>query len=147
MISKSIASANKPACGPGWRAYLILFAAGLAICVLVSAIQTMPGYMDAEYYTLGGFRIATAMDWREPFLWNYLNQRTGSLPVPAFTYWMPLTSLLAAIFPALLKTSTFWMARIPFIFLSGLIPPVTAWVGWTLYRSVPLSVLGGLLAV
>ncbi|HVN54224.1 MAG TPA: hypothetical protein VMT46_07830 [Anaerolineaceae bacterium] len=128
------------------RTSLILFAAGLLVCLATSTIQRSPGYMDAEYYMTGGLRTALGLGGTEPYLWNYLNPVSG-LPAPAFTYWMPLTSLLSAIIPILFKVNSFWAARLPFILFTGLIPPMTAWISWELFHSRKVSLLAGFLAV
>ena len=36
-----------------WRHYIILFVIGLAVPIAVSRYQTLPGYMDADYYFAG----------------------------------------------------------------------------------------------
>jgi hypothetical protein len=78
------------------RIYLALWALGLALVLLAAAFQSVPGYMDAEYYYAGGLRLAEGSGFSEPFLWNYLNDPVG-LPTPSHTYWMPLASILAAL--------------------------------------------------
>ena len=78
------------------RAYGVLFLLGLLIALGGAALQTNPGYMDAFYYYYGGEQIAAGNGWEEMFLWNYLGTPDG-LPNPAFTYWMPLTAMAAAL--------------------------------------------------
>jgi hypothetical protein len=79
-----------------WRHYLLLASLGLAFSAAIAAFQPVPGYMDADYYCAGGLQLAAGRGFSEPFLWNYLDDPAG-LPHPAFSYWMPLTSLLAAL--------------------------------------------------
>lgn len=126
-----------------FREYAILFLLGCAMAVLVGSLQTTPGYMDADYYYANALLLAQG-EFQEPFLWNYLNDPAG-LPQPAFGYWMPLISLLAA---AGLKVShSFWGARLLFILLAGLAPPLTALLAYCLTRQTWVSRLAGALAL
>ena len=56
-----------------WRHYLILFLVGLIVPFTISRFQSLPGYMDADYYFAGGMRVAQGYGFSEPYLWNYLN--------------------------------------------------------------------------
>jgi len=79
-----------------WRHYLILFVIGLLVPFAVSRLQTLPGYMDADYYFAGGIQLANGNGFTEPYLWNYLDDPAG-LPPPSHTYWMPLASIVSAL--------------------------------------------------
>ena len=79
-----------------WRHYLILFIVGLLVPFGISRFQSMPGYMDADYYFVGGMQLAEGKGFTEPYLWNYLDDPSG-LPHPSHTYWMPLASIVSAI--------------------------------------------------
>ena len=68
-----------------WRHYLVLFAIGLAVPFAVSRYQSLPGYMDADYYFAGGIQLATGKGFTEPYIWNYLSD-PQKLPVPSHTY-------------------------------------------------------------
>jgi hypothetical protein len=113
------------------RIYLALWALGLALVLLAAAFQSVPGYMDAEYYYAGGLRLAEGSGFSEPFLWNYLNDPVG-LPTPSHTYWMPLASILAALGMVLTQSGGYLAARLFFFLLASLLPPFTAWFGWRL---------------
>lgn len=76
--------------------------------------------MDACYYFSVAENIARGEGLMEPFLWNYLDSPT-SMPHPAFTYWMPLPSILASPFLKLMGANYF-TARLPFILLASLLP-------------------------
>ena len=41
-----------------WRHYLILFLVGLLVPFGISRFQSLPGYMDADYYFVGGIQLA-----------------------------------------------------------------------------------------
>ena len=79
---------------------LMLFIIGFIVTAAVGLFQTVPGYMDADYYFMGGLRLAQGHGFNEQILWNYLDAPRG-LPHPAFAYWMPLASILAAVALAL----------------------------------------------
>lgn len=107
-----------------------LFAAGIITSFLSTLFTTVPGYMDAEYYFAGGLQLFGGHGFNEPFLWNYLDHPSG-IPHPSHIYWMPLPSILSALGMFVLGDSTFFAGRIPFILLSGFVPPL---VGLTAYR-------------
>ena len=108
-------------------------------------IQTVPGYMDAEYYYAGGLQLANGAGFNEPFLWNYLDNPVG-LPHSSHTYWMPLPSLIAAAGMLLTGSRTFLSARLIFILLAACIPLVTALLAEALGQDKTNAMLAGLLA-
>jgi hypothetical protein len=128
------------------RDLIILFLLSIAVTTAVASIQRAPGYMDAEFYFSGGTALATGQGFQENFLWNYLDSPTG-LPHPSHTYWMPLASMVAAISPALSKNLDFQNARIPFIFLSGLVPVLTSLMAVSFSKERRDGWMAGLLAV
>jgi hypothetical protein len=127
------------------RRYLLLFILGLMISLIASFFQGSPGYMDADYYFAGGLRMATGHDLTEPFLWNYLDDPPG-LPHPSHTYWMPLASMLAAVGMLVSGVTSFSAARIPFLLLAGLVPPITAALACSLTPKRNNALLAGFLA-
>ncbi len=133
--------------------YEVLFGLGLLVTLAIAGMQNAPGYMDADYYYAGGMQIASGRGFTEPFLWNYLDNPAG-LPHPAFTYWMPLASLLAAAGMALTGELDFFSARLVFLILAGCVPVITGWLAFRLTRrrvtawtAGGLAVLVGLYAV
>jgi hypothetical protein len=130
----------------GRRIYFSLFLAGLFIALCAAAGEKMPGYMDADYYYAGAIRIASGQGANEPYLWNYLNF-PAALPAPAFAYWMPLVSLVAAAGLKLFPGWGFWGAQLPFVLLAGMIPPLTALLSYRLCRRPGLAGLAGVLAL
>lgn len=113
------------------RRYLLLFLLGLGVACFAAAFQQSPGYMDADYYLLGGMQLASGKGFTDPILWNYLDDPQG-LPHPSHGYWMPLSSILAAISLWVTPFDGFAGGRIIFLLLAGSIPPVTAWLAWGL---------------
>jgi 4-amino-4-deoxy-L-arabinose transferase-like glycosyltransferase len=104
------------------RDLLLLFGLSLTVRLVVAALITRPGYMDPAYYAAGAVNLAEGGGLSEPYIWNYLDDPAG-IPHPGFLYWMPLPSLLAAPFAALLPGS-FFALQLPFAFLSAALPLV-----------------------
>jgi hypothetical protein len=129
-----------------WRHYLLLGLLGMATMILVAAFQPSPGYMDADYYYAGGLQLAAGHGFNEPYLWNYLDNPTG-LPHPSHAYWMPLTSILVAAGAWLFGPGSWLAARIGFMMVAALIPPITAALSWSFTARRDLALTSGFLAV
>ena len=132
---------------PRWGLF-VLFLVGLLAAAGATFLQTNPGYMDAYYYYYGGQQIASGHGWNEMFIWNYLDDPT-SLPHPAFTYWMPLTSLLAAVGIKLFSGvfPMFKAAQYSFVLLTACIAPVTASLAFNLSGRKGFGWLAGFLVI
>jgi hypothetical protein len=113
------------------RDYVWLAFLGICLALVTAWFQKAPGYMDADYYYANGIQLASGKGFTEPFLWNYLDGST-SLPHPSHTYWMPLTSILAAGGMVISGQTDYFSARLLFIQLAAFIPVVTALVSWQL---------------
>lgn len=129
-----------------WRYYALLFLVGLAVPFAVSRFQSLPGYMDADYYFAGGVELARGNGFTEPYLWNYLDDPQG-LPHPSHTYWMPLASIVSALGMWIAATTTYAAGRLPFILLSACVPLLTAALAFDLSRDRRLALVSGLLSV
>ena len=129
-----------------WRHYLPLFFLGLIVPLAVSRFQSLPGYMDADYYFAGGIQLAQGHGFTEPYLWNYLDDPAG-LPHPSHTYWMPLASIVSAVGMWMAGQSTYPAGRLPFIFLSACVPLLTAALAFRVSRQMRLAMVSGLLSI
>ena len=129
-----------------WRHYALLFAVGLIVPLAVSSFQSLPGYMDADYYFAGGIQLAEGRGFTEPYLWNYLDDPAG-LPHPSHTYWMPLASIVSALGMWIVGQSTYAAGRLPFILLSGCVPVMTAALAYQVSRQTRLAIVSGLLSI
>jgi hypothetical protein len=129
-----------------WRQYLLLGLLGLMMVVLVATLQPSPGYMDADYYYTGGLQLAIGKGFTEPYLWNYLDDPAG-LPHPSHAYWMPLASILAAIGAKLSEFNSWFTARLGFILVAALIPPLTAALAWSFTSRRDLAFTAGMIAI
>ncbi|MEZ4862103.1 MAG: hypothetical protein R3C14_12375 [Caldilineaceae bacterium] len=110
-----------------WRHGLALFLLALVVRFYSATLIPQPGYMDTAYYTVQAIRLAEGAGATEPYLWNYLNDPQG-IPNPAFGYWMPLPSLLAAPFWAV--GHSFLAAQLPFVLLAALFVLLGAYIAW-----------------
>lgn len=129
-----------------WRHYGILFVIGLIVPLAVSRFQSLPGYMDADYYFAGGIQLAEGHGFTEPYLWNYLDDPEG-VPHPSHTYWMPLASMVSAIGMWITGQSTYAAGRLPFILLSAIVPLLTAALAFRVSGQMRLSMVSGLLSI
>ncbi|MBM3152618.1 MAG: hypothetical protein FJZ96_10545 [Chloroflexi bacterium] len=128
------------------RDYLLLALLGLVTAIIVAKFEPSPGYMDADYYAATSLELASGRGFSEPFLWNYLDDPAG-LPHPSHAYWMPLASLLAAIFPTLTGEWNWPAARLPFILLTACLPLLVASLSFSISSRRDLALVSGLLAI
>ncbi len=124
---------------------LLSWFGGLVILYLAASFQSSPGYMDAEYYYGGGLLLQQGWGFKEPYIWNYLND-PQSLPVPSHTYWMPLASLIAFLGMKITRVESFETARLPFIVLSSFISPLTYWLGYRISKKRFIALFAAFLA-
>jgi hypothetical protein len=104
-----------------------------------------PGTMDACYSYANGKMIAHGQGWEEPFVWNYLDDPT-SLPHPAFLYWMPLPSILAAL-GMLIGGEGFRQAQLGFWLLAAGFPAFVYWLAVRWKATIWTSLAAGLFAM
>ncbi len=122
-----------------------LFLFALVVRGLTAWPQQQPHYMDAAYYYVNGINLATGRGFVEDFLWNYLGYPARP-PQPSHLYWMPLTSILAAMSMAIFGV-TYRGAQIPFIIISALLAPLTYHLAQTLNQRRGFCWVAGLLAI
>lgn len=137
----------------GWKfakkiphTYWFWYFVGVFFATIGSLFQRGPGYMDVAYYTVGGLQIFEGKGFFEPYLWNYLSEPKG-LPFPAFTYWMPLPSMLVFLGMLLGNSTAFFWAKLPFTLLTGLLPVLSVYVARRLLRNSVYAWIAGGLAV
>ena len=128
------------------RVSLLLFAGGLVLPYIVAQFQPYPGYLDADYYFVGGARLASGYGFSEPFIWNYL-ENPSSVIHPSHGYWMPLASIVAAGSMLVTGEATYGGARLVFLLIAAFVPVLTAHLSYALSRQEGLAALSGLLAI
>ena len=115
-----------------------LFIIALLIRMLAALPQQQPNYMDAAYSYVNALNLVAGRGFVEDFVWNYLNAPPPP-PHPSHLYWMPLTSMLAAV-GMFFGGVAYRAAQIPFVILSALLAPISygyvkafggsRWQGW-----------------
>src|ERR1700690_3931193 len=123
-----------------WRTFLLLALLGWGISLAIAQFQAFPGYLDSDYYFAGGIQLVQGKGFTEPYLWNYLDNPQG-LPHPSHTYWMPLSSIIAAGGMWVIGQPTYQAGRLGFIFLAGLIPVVAAAVAYSFSKRRELALI------
>src|SRR5438067_301485 len=119
--------------------------------VVAAAVVDYAPYTDPAYYTLVAERLATGHGFTVPVIWSFLEvgsriPNPAVLPVPSNGHWMPLTSVVAGAFMAILGPT--WRAgQVPIVLLSTLLVPLTYQVGWELWQRRSVAMLGGILAI
>lgn len=128
-----------------WKKYLFVSGMGLAVILAAAVFQQAPGFMDAEYYAAIARRLVEGRGLTEPFIWNYL-QTVEELPSPAFAYWMPMPSLVAAAGYFIFGSGSFISAQSGFLLLAALIPPLTSKLTLRICSDERAALFSGLLA-
>lgn len=141
-----MSSPSSPDRGLGRRDTLLLFVMGLLVALAVAALQPVPGYMDAAYYFAGGIRLAGGHGFTETIAWNYLNN-PQALPQPSHAYWYPLASLVAAAGMSLTGRIDFVAARIFFVLIAAVFPPIIAALAYRLCPKRRIAIAAGSLAI
>jgi hypothetical protein len=114
------------------RDILMLYGLGVLVNAGVALLVSSPGYVDAYYYFNGGLALVEGRGLTEPYLWNYAGE-FQSLPVPAFGYWQPLPSFLAAAGIWLFgREAPLGSAQAIFVLLSGGLPAAAYAIGLSL---------------
>lgn len=94
-------------------------AALLVVASLARGATAEPTYTDAFYHINAASRLARGGGFVEDTLWNYLDAPMD-LPAPSHRYWMPLTSVLAALgMTAFGAPGDYDAAQAPFILLAA----------------------------
>ncbi len=123
---------------------LTLFLIALCVLSINFVFQKHPGYMDSEYYFLGGRQLLEGEN-SLPVIWNYLDG-ANQLPHPLFSYWMPFASILTAV-SMFLFGSSFLGSRIIFYLLAAGLAPLTFLISYKISQNRFISYLSGLLSI
>lgn len=128
-----------------FRNYASLLFINLIIISILVWIQSIPGYMDADYYYASALRLFEGHGFTEIILWNYLDNPAG-LPHPSHVYWMPLVSLVGASGMLLLGTDGYIAARLGLVLMAVCVPVLVAYFSYQITSNVKYAYLSGLLA-
>lgn len=117
LASRGSGRINAPRRLPG--PVLFLLAALFVVASLARGFTIEPTYTDAYYHFNAAGRLARGGGFVEDYLWNYLDA-PEELPAPSHRYWMPLTSILAALgMTAFGAPGDYVAAQTPFILLAA----------------------------
>jgi 4-amino-4-deoxy-L-arabinose transferase-like glycosyltransferase len=114
----------------------------LVIGTVMAALVRHPGYTDAYYYYNAAHRLVTGQGFTDAGLWTYIGN-PPTLPTPSFLYWMPLTSLVAALGMTMFGP-TFDAAQVGFVLLYVGLGLVGFWLGWKLGQTRRTTWISGL---
>lgn len=128
------------------RVFWLLFIVSVILYGGIAFYQDTPGYMDADYYYMGGVQLAEGKGFTEPVIWNYLNN-PQSIPQPSHQYWMPMASIITAGGMAIFSSTSFWAGKALLILLAGIIPPMVALLALKLTSEPAIARLSGALAI
>ncbi len=88
-----------------------------------------PTYTDAYYYLNGANRMVTGQGMTDAVVWTFIGMPEG-LPIPSHSYWMPMSSWVAAMgMWAFNAPLSFRAAQAPFALLLLLVGVTTFWLG------------------
>jgi 4-amino-4-deoxy-L-arabinose transferase-like glycosyltransferase len=128
-----------------YRWIITLLAIGILVSLGAAIWIRTPGYMDSEYYFTTALSIVNGEGFTESYLWNYLDDPTG-IPHPSHLYWMPLTTILSAGSMMVFGIS-YRAAQLPFLFLTAVLPILTAFVAIYLHKNQGWAWRAGVLAI
>jgi 4-amino-4-deoxy-L-arabinose transferase-like glycosyltransferase len=127
------------------RDLLFLFVLALAVNGFLALFVHEPRYTDDSYYFGGALRLAEGQGFTEPYFWNYVGS-PAFLPQPSHLYWMPLTSIVAAVSMSIFGHS-FRAAQIPLVLAASFLPLVAYMTGWKIAHLRRHALSAGLLTI
>jgi len=127
------------------RTLVILFVLSLVVRALTALPLQQPGYFDAYYYVNVARNLLRGQGLVENVVWNFLDNPT-TIPHPSHLYWMPLSTFLAYAGMRLFGDS-YRASQAFFVLLSALLPPLSAWIAYRVWRSIRYAWAAGLLTL
>lgn len=119
----------------------------LVVAAIMTSQVARPTYTDAYYHFNAAARFAGGDGLTDPYLWTYIGA-PDALPAPSHRYWMPLTSLTAAIGMLLTgQPGSHAAAQWPFALLFAASACVAYGLGWRLERNRRHAWLAGWLTL
>jgi hypothetical protein len=106
-----------------------------------------PGFTDVFYHLNAANRLVSGLGLTDAYLWTYIGA-LDTLPIPSHLYWMPLTSLSAALGMGLLNApGDYTAAQLPFTLMFAGTIYVGFWLGSKLGTVRRHAWLAGLLTL
>ncbi len=130
------------------RRETVIFAViALVIAFIITfGVVGAPGYTDVYYHFNAAKRLATGLGLSDTYLWTYIGA-PDRLPAPSHLYWMPLTSILAAISMAITGSATYAAAQIPLAILFAGTAMLAFRIGWRIMHHRRGAWLSGLITL
>jgi 4-amino-4-deoxy-L-arabinose transferase-like glycosyltransferase len=129
---------------------LVLFLAALVVRVAVGTAFGGPAYPDSYYYMHVAQQLAAGHGFITDYIWNLDDVAgglltSGTLPVPANGFWMPLTEIVQVPFIWLLGPG--WIAAsLPMWLIGALASPLTYLIGMDAGFAPSAALVAGLLS-
>ncbi len=128
------------------RLFFALFALAAAFAITRWTVAG-PGFTDAFYHLNAANRLVSGLGLTDPYLWTYI-AAPPALPAPSHLYWMPLTSLSAALgMWALNAPGDYAAAQWPFALMYAALAGCGFWLGRRLGGSPRHAWVAGLLTL
>ncbi|MEZ4667333.1 MAG: hypothetical protein R3E39_05355 [Anaerolineae bacterium] len=128
------------------RLLFILFAL-VGAYLITRGLVGGPGFTDVFYHLNAANRLVTGRGLTDPYLWTYIGA-PDYLPAPSHLYWMPLTTLSAALGMGLLNApGSYPAAQWPFTLMFGGTVYIGFWLGARLGKSHRHAWVAGLLTL
>lgn len=130
------------------RGWLIFMALALVSAFFITrGLIAQPGFTDAFYHFNAANRLVSGQGLTDAYLWTYIGA-PDSLPAPSHTYWMPLTSLSAALGMWLFNApGSYAAAQVPFALMLAGTAGVGFWLGGRIGGTARHAWIAGLLTV
>ncbi|MDQ7035537.1 MAG: hypothetical protein Q9P01_12080 [Anaerolineae bacterium] len=125
--------------GLGIRIYVL--ASLIAAFVIVFYFSQQPGYTDSFYHYNAAVRVAEGDGFVDDYLWTYIGA-SDSLPAPSHLYWMPGTTLIAAL-GMVIFGATYAAAKIGLALCLWGASLLAYWLGWRLGERAASCVASG----
>jgi hypothetical protein len=127
--------------------YLFALLGLLTAFLLTRTFVAQPAYTDAFYHFNAANRLVSGQGLTDPYLWTYIGA-PDSLPAPSHLYWMPLTSVIAALGMSVLNMpGNYAAAQWPFALMLAATAGAGYWLGGRIGDSRRHAWLAGLLTL
>lgn len=127
--------------------FLFIFIALVGAFFITRSLIAGPGYTDVFYHLNAANRLVSGQGLTDTYLWTYIGA-PDTLPIPSHLYWMPLTSLSAALGMWLLNApGNYAAAQFPLTLMFASTVYVGFWLGSQLGKTRRHAWIAGLLTL
>lgn len=133
------------------RPFVTFTLLALVVSFAITRLVNAPSYTDAFYHFNAAARLASGQGLTDIYLWTYIGapeRLPESGVTPSHLYWMPMTSLLAALGMKLFNApGSYAAAQFPFTLMFTAVACTGFWLGYRIGGSVRHAWLAGLLTL